>query len=96
MECKAHGSLPIGGPSILVLLNDQLLGQVEEGVVHARAHLRTGFDHRDIGVSLLELLYILICYLDVLFLLVALICEHHHLYVASRVFVYLLQPGINT
>ena len=93
LECKAHAPFPIVTAPVLVLLHDQLLGQVEEGVVHVGSELRTCLHYRDIGVGLLELLDVFICYLYVL-LVITLVSKDHYLDVTTCILVYLRQPRV--
>ena len=65
LEGEAHGAFAVVGPaSIFVLLDDQLLGEIEERVVHVRAILGACLHDRDPRVLLLKLLNFFICDLN--------------------------------
>ena len=69
-ECEAHGALAIVSPaSIFVLLNDQLLGEIQERVIDVGPILRARFNHGYSWVRLLELLYLIIAHLDLSFII---------------------------
>ena len=92
-ECEAHRALTIVSPAaVFVLLNDQLLGQVQERVVHIRAVLCARFDHGDAWVRLLELLNFFIRHLNLSFV-IHFIGKDHNFDVRARMLFDFIEPN---